>query len=281
MIVEQGHDQEQEQEQGGTPEGTYVKKFPLMELFGPTIQGEGPVIGHRTLFLRFGVCDYRCGMCDSLHAVIPELIKLHADYLTLAEIFELVMIRAQETACYNVTISGGNPLVHDLTGLVVSLKAVGFVINVETQGTIFRPWVTLCDNVVISPKSPGMKEKFELEKFDSFLSNVVHLKNVSVKIVIFSMVDIEFALSVFDMLDGYLHVGGYLHIGRYISLGNPMPPNEENAPAEFHRDKEFTHKELMRHYRILMEDILKDRRLGNVIVLPQLHVVLWGNARGV
>ena len=64
------------------------KKLPLMELFGPTIQGEGTVIGQQTYFLRFGLCDYKCRMCDSMHAVDPRLVKANATYLTQAEIFE-------------------------------------------------------------------------------------------------------------------------------------------------------------------------------------------------
>lgn len=36
----------------------------LVEVFS-SIQGEGPEVGTRTLFVRFGVCDLRCGWCDS------------------------------------------------------------------------------------------------------------------------------------------------------------------------------------------------------------------------
>ena len=41
----------------------------IAEIFGPTIQGEGAVIGQPTVFVRAGGCDYRCDWCDSLHAV--------------------------------------------------------------------------------------------------------------------------------------------------------------------------------------------------------------------
>ena len=41
----------------------------ISEIFGPTIQGEGALIGQPTVFVRTGGCDYRCAWCDSLHAV--------------------------------------------------------------------------------------------------------------------------------------------------------------------------------------------------------------------
>ena len=41
----------------------------ISEIFGPTIQGEGMLIGQPTVFVRTGGCDYRCSWCDTLHAV--------------------------------------------------------------------------------------------------------------------------------------------------------------------------------------------------------------------
>ena len=41
----------------------------IAEIFGPTIQGEGALIGEPTVFVRAGGCDYRCAWCDSLLAV--------------------------------------------------------------------------------------------------------------------------------------------------------------------------------------------------------------------
>ena len=40
-------------------------KIPVLEIFGPTIQGEGRVIGRKTMFVRTAGCDYRCSWCDS------------------------------------------------------------------------------------------------------------------------------------------------------------------------------------------------------------------------
>jgi hypothetical protein len=63
------------------------KRIAVVEIFGPTIQGEGPLAGSKTMFIRFGGCDYRCQKCDSLHAVIPGAVKAGARYLTAEELW--------------------------------------------------------------------------------------------------------------------------------------------------------------------------------------------------
>ena len=49
-----------------------ASRIRISEIFGPTVQGEGPLIGCPTVFVRTGGCDYRCSWCDTLYAVLPE-----------------------------------------------------------------------------------------------------------------------------------------------------------------------------------------------------------------
>jgi 7-carboxy-7-deazaguanine synthase len=51
----------------------------ISEIFGPTVQGEGPLVGRPTVFVRTGGCDYRCAWCDTLYAVLPEHRGVDAD----------------------------------------------------------------------------------------------------------------------------------------------------------------------------------------------------------
>lgn len=249
------------------------KRIPVMEIFGPTIQGEGPVIGHQTLFVRFGGCDYRCRMCDSMHAVIPELIHKGATWLTEEQLIEAVMETVIKTRCGTVTLSGGNPVIHDLSLFVSVLKKYGVRLVLETQGTMYRPWVTQCNTVVVSPKTPGMGEKFEPVKLIAFLKSIDHLRDLSIKVVVFSFSDVEFALNIFQTVKSV----GIYGVKKYLSLGNPMPPSEPGGVEH----ETFSTTELLKNYRVLMEDILSDPRTRDIIVLPQLHVLLWGNKREV
>ncbi|MGZ3668149.1 MAG: 7-carboxy-7-deazaguanine synthase QueE, partial [Ktedonobacterales bacterium] len=92
------------------------KSFPVVELFGPVLQGEGRMIGTPTLFARFGYCDYRCSWCDTLYAVLPEEVQRTATQMTASEIRE--RLRALDPTVPWVTLSGGNPAMHDLSELV-------------------------------------------------------------------------------------------------------------------------------------------------------------------
>jgi 7-carboxy-7-deazaguanine synthase len=42
-----------------------TERVRISEIFGPTIQGEGPLIGRPSVFVRTAGCDYRCTWCDT------------------------------------------------------------------------------------------------------------------------------------------------------------------------------------------------------------------------
>lgn len=263
------------------------KKIPLVEMFGPTIQGEGAMIGFQTYFFRFGLCDYECKMCDSLHAVKPQEVRKRAQWMTQDEIMqkftnEFVLKSRGNTEW--VTFSGGNPCIHDLTQLVTALDQNGFKIAVETQGTEHPSWLELCHQVTISPKGPGMGEDTVIEDLDAFLEEVGQYgvaKNL--KLVVFDQRDLEFASMIYEryVIDRPL----IKHNDFYLSLGNPYPPGKDlvsldgtNQPMQMSR--EHLTAELIKAYRMLYSEIQKDPILSRVKFLPQWHVIVWGNAQG-
>jgi 7-carboxy-7-deazaguanine synthase len=268
------------------PQKPKDKKIAVVEIFGPTFQGEGPLAGSKTMFLRLGGCDYRCTKCDSLHAVLPEAVKANSRYLTADEIADEIIALAKPSATPYLTISGGNPCMWDLSRLCSLLNGAGINIAVETQGTIWQPWLNQCQMVVISPKGRGMGEKFEREKFLNVVRRVRDGKKaaVAIKIVVFAQQDIEFALEIQDLV--IEEAPGAVHPGlMFISLGNPWPPVlgedlklHDNFPTDEEYGMPFDHRrELLREYRILMEDIVADPRILFWKFLPQLHVLTYSN----
>lgn len=253
-----------------------VRRHPVVEIFGPTIQGEGAMLGERTMFIRFGGCDYRCTKCDSLHAVLPDLVKKNSVRMTAEEI--MTHLRTAPKSAEWVTLSGGNPVMHDLDDLVDALKAAGHKIAVETQGSLWRDWLLKCDHVTVSPKGPGMGEKFDEEDFNYYVTRLgTHtFRNVnggdwSVKVVIMSAQDMEFAK---ELLTRW----GQIHKRFYLSLGNPFPPQPKEEGG---LDKQDIRQPLLDHYNTLVEDILQDPFFDGCKVTPQLHVLFWGNKQGV
>lgn len=255
-----------------------TKKLPLMEVFGPTIQGEGRVIGQQTYFIRLGLCDYKCEMCDSMHAVDPTQVSANAEWLTQDEILTKFLKHVNSTPHSTdwVTLSGGNPTIHDLTWLTEELVDRCFRIAIETQGTFCPEWLKYCEVVTCSPKGPGMGERFEPGKFQQFLfqakphsgGDLEHSLNV--KVVIFTDKDIEFA----DRIAKLMLSSGISRDKLYLSQGNPYPPGYPFQPTDL---REYLRGE----YLYTFEKLKNHPTLSACKFLPQFHVWLWGNKQGV
>lgn len=272
--------------EGGTKKG----KLPVIELFGPTIQGEGPLAGTKTLFLRLGLCDYRCAKCDSLHAVDPAAVKANAEYLTQRETAERLIELAKGTGTPWVTLSGGNPVMWDLADLVQLLHEAGLGIAVETQGSLYKDWLEKCQMVVVSPKGPGMGEVCDEEKLEEFfvklsLAHQMQIKqfgrawgSIAVKVVVFDQRDFEFALDVKRLMDDTMGLDAANGLF-FLSLGNPTPPvlGPDYQPIT---DGSVDVLDLLARYRTLLEDFVGDERFKHAKFLPQMHVLVYGNDVG-
>lgn len=238
-----------------------MSKVPVMEIFGPTIQGEGMVIGQKTMFVRTAGCDYACSWCDSSFTwdgsgkhlikqmepeeIWTELKKLGGDGFSF------------------VTISGGNPaLLKNLDGLITLLKQNQIKIALETQGSKWQDWFYEIDELTISPKPPssGMSTNFDV------LSNIldkVKNQHISLKVVVFDDQDYEYAKEV------HKH---YPTIPFFLQVGN-----DDSQTT----DHDYLVKKLLTKYTWLIDKVMADCELKNVRVLPQLHTYVWGNKRGV
>jgi len=270
-----------------------AKTFPVVEIFGPTIQGEGSTAGQQTMFVRFGLCDYRCLKCDSMHAVEPRAVKKHATWMTAEEIASSLAEVKKQTGVQWVTFSGGNPAMHKLEELVYLLHQLGFSINVETQGTLNPEWLNACEILTISPKSPGMGEKFEEKKFRTMVATRLGYGPMCIKVVVFSALDLEFALSVEGIFweewwEAFPGIRLIDEASFYLSLGNSYQPvldenldlveNPANPSNGWDSTTAMSLKtKLLADYRALAEDLLVDPRLKSWRFLPQLHVLAWGN----
>lgn len=236
-------------------------KFKVSEIFGPTFQGEGPEIGLMTYFIRFGGCDYRCIWCDSMHAVDPAQVKELPELSTLEIAEDLFEVSGQTSHRQknHVVLSGGNPLIWDLEELCALLKARSWKISVETQGTIYRDWLRLCDTIIVSPKPPSSGMRFSEKRFTHFVSQVrKHLyANMHLKIVIFDEQDIRWALALAEDIDAPQV---------YLSIGT---------------NRNDSRDDIMLRYQTLTQAVFDQKPNMSVFILPQLHVVQYGHKLGV
>lgn len=246
-----------------------MKAFPVVETFGPTIQGEGPEAGYPCCFVRFGGCDYRCSWCDSMYAVEPAEVR-KAERLTVPEI-----IQRLPAATKRVILSGGNPALLELGPLVDALHGDNRMVSVETQGSIWRPWLRGVDLLVISPKPPSsgmatISRETQTKEFMGQAQKEIGRLRMAVKIVVFDDRDYDWAMRFFDRC---------AWIPFFLSAGTPQRGGEAPAGAT---ETEIVHDVLWR-YRWLCEMVATDPnpKKHRVRVLPQLHVLAWGTKRGV
>ncbi len=235
--------------------------FPVVELFGPTVQGEGPDAGRPAYFVRFGGCDYRCDWCDSMHAVEPSLVRA-AERLTAAEL--IARLRERPPGPDLVVLSGGNPALLELGPAVEQLHHLDMQVAVETQGSVWRDWLGDVDRLVVSPKPPtsGMVNEKHAEQFTDFMSRAISTGvGLALKIVVFDAEDLDWARQT---------ASDYSEIPLYLSAGTDVGVSEEQT-IERLRDR----------YRWLCEAVAASADLRRARVLPQLHVIAWGTALGV
>jgi 7-carboxy-7-deazaguanine synthase len=242
-----------------------ARLIPIAEIFGPTIQGEGELIGAPTLFIRVGGCDYRCRWCDSLHAVLPEH---KAEWTPMSAEQILAACRALAPPPILVTLSGGNPALYPLTELLALLHDAGYLVAIETQGSRFPAWLRHCDYVILSPKPPSSGERPDLASFAAGLAWLESQQRWPlVKIVIFDDADLDFAAEIRT-----LNPASPVRLS--LSVGNPDTRAIVNDADPIHRHI------LLDRYEWLVGAVLK-RGWHDVRILPQIHVLLWGNRRGV
>jgi 7-carboxy-7-deazaguanine synthase len=153
--------------------------YPVMESFY-TIQGEGFHQGKAAYFIRLGGCDVGCVWCD-----VKESWDMNAhptvDVDAIVTKARIECGIADHTSAMGLiaVITGGEPLMHDLTPLTTALRAAGFTTNVETSGS--SPLSGVWDWICVSPK-----------KFKAPLPGVVERAN-ELKIIVYNKSDFKWA----------------------------------------------------------------------------------------
>ena len=144
--------------------------LPVMEHFY-TLQGEGLYQGQAAYFIRLGGCDVGCVWCD-----VKE--SWDAEKHPLFKIEDLIF-NIKKTPAKIAVITGGEPLIHNLTTLTSRLKNEGLRTHIETSGS--SPLSGNWDWITLSPK-----------KFKPPLVEVLPYAN-ELKIVVYNKSDFEWA----------------------------------------------------------------------------------------
>ena len=136
-----------------------------------TLQGEGAYTGQAAYFIRLGGCDVGCVWCD---------VKESWDATAHPQVpVERLVRDAAAHPGRIVVVTGGEPLMHDLSALTTELHAAGLRTHIETSGSspLSGDWDWIC----LSPK-----------KFKAALPAVFE-KAHELKVVVFNKHDLKWA----------------------------------------------------------------------------------------
>ncbi|HYC28855.1 MAG TPA: 7-carboxy-7-deazaguanine synthase QueE, partial [Chitinophagaceae bacterium] len=115
--------------------------LPVMEHFY-TLQGEGFYQGQAAYFIRLGGCDVGCVWCDVKDSWDSGKHPLR----NIDDLLEEVTKHKGKI----VVITGGEPLMHDLTHLTAAIHKAGLRTHMETSGS--SPLSGSWDWITLSPK---------------------------------------------------------------------------------------------------------------------------------
>ena len=153
-------------------------------------------------------CNFRCPYCHN-----PELVDETVEH-TFGEAEILAFLDQRKGLLDGVVITGGEPTLHnDLLGFIVKVKAKGFMVKLDSNGT--RPKVLakaisqkLVDYIAMDIKSP-------LARYSETVARPVDCRAIrqSIKLLISSPVDYEFRTTV---IKSFLSPDDIKRIGREI-----------------------------------------------------------------
>lgn len=232
-------------------------KLPVAEIFY-SIDGEGVRTGLPVIFIRLFGCNLNCSYCDTRYACKADEADENGIVGFDMMDFDRIMFNIKQyEPCKCVTLTGGEPLIHENTArLVMLLRQNGYEVNIETNGAVdLRPFIVYQDGF----DSPG--EYFftmDWKSISSGESDKMIVENLGVlethdviKFVVGSIEDLD---QMRELLEHHQGLKAQVFVS---PIWNQISP------------------------RLLVEYVL-EHKLTDVRVQVQLHKIIWDpDKRGV
>lgn len=193
---------------------TRVKEFFV------SIQGEGPYVGYKQLFIRFCRCNLNCKYCDTEYRA-DEKTKEYTPQELLETLKTLDL-----TGVHSVSLTGGEPLldVEFLKEFLPLLKAQNWgQIYLETNATLYEEYLEIAPFVDIVSADIKLSSATKInglaQKHDRFFALCAH-KNCYVKVVFDNQICLDEIVETCDLAKkyGFEIVLSPMMIGRKMSV---------------------------------------------------------------
>ncbi len=178
---------------------TPVTRADLIEIFS-SIQGEGPLIGFRQLFIRFARCNLACDYCDTPFKTVPECtVETAPGSETFVDWQNPVSDRRIEALVrdwtssqpglhHSISLTGGEPLLHAQVLSDWLPKLRNFLpIYLETNGTLpdqLSALLPLIDFISMDIKLPSLAGQGDLWDVHREFLQIARQKQCFVKVVL-------------------------------------------------------------------------------------------------
>ncbi len=150
-----------------------------------SLNGEGVLIGTPTVFVRLSGCNLRCTWCDTKYAW-EEGVKKDVEQIARE-------VKGEDNGfCEWVLLTGGEPLLQDIGGLVDELKRVGYTIGIETNGSLYKDILEKCDFISVDIKPPSSGNPTSDVTTFTHVVDVIEEKKGQMKAVIADENDYQF-----------------------------------------------------------------------------------------
>ena len=148
-----------------------VTEAKIKEIF-ESIQGEGPVVGYKQLFIRFCGCNLNCEYCDTDFGADGAVVY------TSAQLAGKIMSEYNLNKIHSISLTGGEPLLHaDFINEfidLIHLKYSKLKIYLETNATLPEQLAAVknrIDIIAADIKLPSAAGKDTFNLHDKFLAN--------------------------------------------------------------------------------------------------------------
>ena len=219
-----------------------------------SVQGEGVLTGMPSVFVRTSGCNLRCTWCDTPYTSwSPEGVEMGvAD----------VLAEVRRHPCTHVVVTGGEPMIQPaVVELTNALHDSGLHITIETAGTVWAP--VACDLMSISPKLANSTPlDREGGRWAAMHERLRHQPDVLRRLMAEYPYQLKFVIAAPEDMEEVERLIGEVNADRSRVVLMPEGIDVET---------------LTERGRWLVE-ICKERGYR---FSPRLHVMLWGNQRGV
>ncbi len=157
----------------------------ISEIFS-SLQGEGPYLGVKQVFVRFGRCNMHCGYCDELEKMKEENFEVYSLERLLGEIEAL---DKKDGGHHSVSLTGGEPLFYTpfLLNFLPKMKEKGLAVYLETNGTLPRELskvIKWCDIIAMDMKPASSTGDRTFWKEHREFLKIAIAKDVFIKVVV-------------------------------------------------------------------------------------------------